>query len=233
MMIRPWLFDELAHAGAEHLDAAFVAGYDRKQGRPDQTQDLDVLTGHGLDTASTVVDLGAGTGGFAVAVAGRFGRVVAVDISPAMLAALRDRAAHGHVLNLEVVQAGLLTFEYPGPPAAGVYSRNALHHLPDFWNAMALDRIARMLRSGGVLRIRDLIYDLQPAEVDGFLDQWLAGAATDPAAGYTTEDYTEHVRTEHSTFRWLFEPMLAAAGFDIVTVEFDRSVFAAYTCIKR
>jgi hypothetical protein len=29
------MIDELAHAGPEHLDAAFVAGYDRKQGYPD------------------------------------------------------------------------------------------------------------------------------------------------------------------------------------------------------
>ena len=29
------MIDELAHAGPEHLDPAFVAGYDRKQGYPD------------------------------------------------------------------------------------------------------------------------------------------------------------------------------------------------------
>ena len=28
----PWLLDEIAHAGPEHLDPAFVAGFDRKQG---------------------------------------------------------------------------------------------------------------------------------------------------------------------------------------------------------
>jgi hypothetical protein len=34
----PWMIDELAHAGPEHLDAAFVAGYDRKQGYPDPAE---------------------------------------------------------------------------------------------------------------------------------------------------------------------------------------------------
>jgi len=29
-----WTLDELAHAGPDHLDADFVAGYDRKQGFP-------------------------------------------------------------------------------------------------------------------------------------------------------------------------------------------------------
>ena len=33
-------------------------------------------------------------------------------------------------------------------------------------------------------------------------------------------------------FRWLLEPMLAAAGFTIVTAEFDRSVYGIYMCVK-
>jgi len=47
-----WMIDELAHAGPEHLDAAFVAGYDRKQGHPDPAEDLAIFEAHGLDGAS-------------------------------------------------------------------------------------------------------------------------------------------------------------------------------------
>ena len=65
-----WTLDELAHAGAEHLDADFVAGYDRKQGFPSPEPDLDVLASHGA-LGPTVVDLGTGTGRFAVAAAAR------------------------------------------------------------------------------------------------------------------------------------------------------------------
>jgi hypothetical protein len=31
-MDRSWTLDEVSHAGAEHLDPGFVAGFDRKQG---------------------------------------------------------------------------------------------------------------------------------------------------------------------------------------------------------
>jgi hypothetical protein len=55
-----WYLDELAHAGPEHLDPAFVAGYDRKA-RVDPTDDLAHLRELGLDSASIVIDLGAGT----------------------------------------------------------------------------------------------------------------------------------------------------------------------------
>jgi ubiquinone/menaquinone biosynthesis C-methylase UbiE len=232
-MTKPWMLDELAHAGPEHLDPAFVAGYERKQGYPDPAEDLAVLAAHSLDETSTVVDLGAGTGRFALAAARRFGQVTAVDISPAMLELLRDRAAAAGVANLEYVQAGFLSYQHAGPPADAVYTRNALHQLPDFWKAVALDRIGRMLRPGGVLRLHDLIYDFQPSEADAVVERWLEGAADDPARGYTRADLAEHIRTEHSTFRWLLEPMLAAAGFEIVTADFTGSVYGAYTCRKR
>jgi SAM-dependent methyltransferase len=228
----PWLIDELAHAGPEHLDPAFITGYDRKQGYPDPAEDLASFEAHGLDGTSAVVDLGAGSGQFALAAARRFGRVTAVDISPAMIAFLRERAAAEGLANLDHVRAGFLSYEHSGPLADGVYTRNALHQLPDFWKAVALDRIARMLRPGGVLLLRDLIYDFRPAEAARVFQRWFDHAASDPADGYTARDYAEHIRTEFSTFRWLLEPILAATGFEIVTAHFDRRLYGAYTCIK-
>lgn len=232
-MSTPWVLDELAHAGPEHLDPAFVAAYDRKQGAPDPAEDLAALGAHGLTDTATVVDLGAGTGQFALAAARRFRRVVAADVSPAMLEVLRGRAEAEGLANLECVRAGFLTYQHAGPPADGVHTRHALHQLPDFWKAVALERIAGILRPGGLLRLRDLIFDCQPADVTAVVKRWLDGAATDPAQGYTREDYAEHLRTEHSTFRWLLEPMLAAAGFQIVTADFAGPIYGAYTCRKR
>jgi len=222
----------MAHAGPEHLDPGFVAGFDRKQGYPDPAADLAVLREHGIGPASTVVDLGAGTGQFALAAAPLVGRVVAVDISPAMLAAPTGRAATAGLANIEWVQAGFLSYQHADQPADAVFTRNALHQLPDFWKALALHRIGRMLRPGGVLRLRDLIFDFQPADTEAVLDGWLDSAAEDPALGYTRDDFAEHLRTEFSTFRWLLEPMLTAAGFNIVTTDFDGPVYGAYTCVK-
>ena len=75
-----------------------------------------------------------------------------------MLAVLGTRAERSGLDNLERVQAGLLSYEHPGDVADSVYSRHVLHHLPDFWKAIALDQIASILRPGGVLRLRDLIF---------------------------------------------------------------------------
>jgi hypothetical protein len=44
-----------------------------------------------------------------------------------MLAVLRKKAAAAGVANLEIVRAGFLSYDHAGPPADGVFTRNALH----------------------------------------------------------------------------------------------------------
>ncbi|MGI8855021.1 MAG: class I SAM-dependent methyltransferase [Thermomicrobiales bacterium] len=228
-----WVLDELAHAGDEHLDPAYVATYDRKAGT-DTTEDLTLLRALGLGKNSVVVDLGAGTGTFALAVAPFCRRVVAVDVSPAMLAIMREKAERAGLTNLEVVHAGFLSYEHRGAPADFVYSRNVLHHLPDFWKALALERVAAVLAPGGVVRLHDLVYSVDPHEAERIIEAWLAGASERPEDGWTRPELETHVREEYSTFSWLLEPMLERAGFDIREASYRPSrTYAAYTCVKR
>jgi ubiquinone/menaquinone biosynthesis C-methylase UbiE len=229
---RSWWLDELAHAGAEHLDADFVQRYDRKQGTvldEAAAADLEVFRAHGLRDDATVVDLGAGTGVFALAAAAQVRHVVAVEVSPAMCDVLRARTANQD--NIEVVQAGLLSYKHRGAPVDAIHTRNVLHQLPDFWKAVALDRMAQMLAPGGIMRLRDLVYDFAPAAAQDTIEQWLAGAASHPADGYTRQDLSRHIRSEHSTFSWLLVPMLRQAGFEILDVS-GTQFYRAYTCLR-
>jgi SAM-dependent methyltransferase len=220
-----WRLDELAHAGPEHLDADYVARFDAKS-PTDWSSELAALDAFGIGADSTIVDLGAGTGSFALAVAPRVARVVAVDVSPAMVAIMRERG-------LEAVRAGFLGYEHEGDAPDAVHTRNALHHLPDFWKAVALDRIARLLPRRGVLLLTDLVYGFDPGEADDAVAAWLADAATDPARGWTADELAEHVRDEHSTFTWLLEPMLERCGFEIRDRWLSESrTYASYTCVR-
>ena len=110
-----------------------------------------------------------------------------------------------------------------------MFSRNALHQLPDFWKGIALTRIAGMLAPGGVVRLHDLVFDFEPAEADEHIAAWLAGAVDDPARGWTADELAEHVRLEHSTYSWLFEPMLERTGFAILDRSYRRRAYGQYT----
>jgi SAM-dependent methyltransferase len=230
-----WRLDETLTAGRENFDEDHVRRYDGKEdaGAADELALLGRLGVLGPD--SSIVDLGAGTGQFALAAAAHCRRVVAVDVSPVMLARLRAKLSEARVGNVEIAQAGFLTYEHGGGAADAVFSRLALHHLPDFWKAVALARIAAMLRPGGVLRLVDVVYAFAPEEAGERIEAWIATAtATDVEHGWTGAELAEHVRDEHSTFTWLLEPMIERAGFDVSDASYSADrMFAAYVCTRR
>jgi FkbM family methyltransferase len=230
-----WWLDERAHAGREHFDEQHARRYDAKEDA-EAAAEIRLLQDAGaLDPTCTIVDIGAGSGQFAVAAARVCRRVVAVDVSPVMLARLAENVDRGAVGNVEAVGGGFLTYRHAGDPADIVYSRYALHHLPDFWKAVALRRIADMLRPGGVLRLWDVVYSFEPADAERRIEAWIAQAMTDDVErGWTRAELAEHVRDEHSTFTWLLEPMIERAGLDIVDARYSTcGVFARYLCAKR
>ncbi len=106
-----------------------------------------------------------GTGGFGV------------DMSPAMLDVARP-GGRGRGARPSFVDR-----RARGDPPQLVHSRNALHHLPDFWKGVALSRTRDLLTPGGVLVLRDLVYDFGPAEADRNIEEWLAGATPDSRGG--------------------------------------------------
>jgi SAM-dependent methyltransferase len=233
MALNTRVLEEIALAGPEHLDPAYVATYDRKA-RLDPSEDIADLREQGLDADSTLVDLGAGTGTFALAAASVCKRVVAVDVSPAMVAATERKVAQQGTTNVECVRAGFLSYEHMGPPADFVYTRNALHHLPDFWKAIALRRMADLLRPGGILRLRDLVFAFDLREAESFISRWLETGVKCAEDGWTRDELQVHLRDEFSTFNWLLEPMIEQAGFEIVDAEFGTiRAYADYVCVKR
>lgn len=219
-----WALDEVASAGRENLDAAHARRYDDKEDA-DGEQEVAVLGQLGLDATSRVVDLGAGTGQFTVAAAPACAGVVAVDVSPVMVERLAEKVFRAGLTNVEVVRAGFLSYEHRGSPADVVYSRFALHHLPDFWKVVALERTRRMLRPGGILRLWDVVYDFAPAEAEERIEAWCATGGSGIEGEWSRAEIEEHVRDEHSTFRWLLEPMIERCGFAIEAVEYSPDGF--------
>jgi SAM-dependent methyltransferase len=223
-----WLLNELADAGRENLDASHVARYDAKEDAG-AVDEIVLLTELGLSRESVVIDIGAGTGQFTIAAAPACARVVAVDVSPVMLDSLRAGVSAARLTNVDVVQGGFLTYEHHGSPADFIYSRYALHHLPDFWKAVALARLHRVLRPGGVLRLWDVVYSFQPAAAEDRIEAWCATGGADVEGGWSRAELEEHVRDEYSTFSWLLEPMIQRSGFEIEDAVYSEDgIFAKY-----
>ncbi len=223
-----WFIDELSYAGRENLDAGHIARYDAKEDAS-ATSEVALLKGMGLTRESLVLEFGAGTGQFSVEVAPACARVIAVDVSKLMLELLQTKVADLGLSNVEIVRAGFLTYEHVGDPADFIYSRYALHHLPDFWKAVALSRLRRMLRPDGMLRLWDVVYDFAPGDARDRIEAWCATGGNTVEAEWSRAELEEHVRNEHSTFSWLFEPMIARSGFEITQSEHSEDgIFAKY-----
>ncbi len=223
-----WILDELASAGRENLDESHVRRYDGKEDA-DAPGEIALLRDVGLDADARLIEFGSGTGQLTVAAASACAEVIAVDVSPAMLSALETKITALDLSNVTVVNGGFLTYEHAGDPVQFVYSRFALHHLPDFWKAVALRRIRGLMAPGGVLRLWDVVYSFDLADTETALEAWCASGGDEIDGEWSREELEEHVRDEHSTFTWLLESMIERSGFSIENASYtEDKIFAKY-----
>lgn len=227
-----WYFDESKMAGVDFNDVGKVELYDRNQtvSTPDKEQAL--VTRLGISAEHTVIDLGAGTGNFAIQASLTGASVHAVDISPTMLAYAQNKAQKSGATKIEFHQAGFLSYIHQDKLADFVVTKNALHILPDFWKMTAFLKIAAMLRVKGVFYLRDVVFSFPPADYEASINEWIKQVAKPEGEGWTVKDFEMHVREEHSTYGWIIEGMLTRAGFEIVEANYNSPTYAEYLCIK-
>ncbi|MBD1849058.1 class I SAM-dependent methyltransferase [Leptolyngbya sp. FACHB-711] len=227
-----WYFDESTMAGIDFEDAAQVAVYDRNQTSSTPEKEQALVTRLGIAAEHTVIDLGAGTGNFAIQAALTGASVHAIDISQAMLTNAQNKAQKAGVTTLKFHQAGFLSYEHQDQFVDFVVTKNALHILPDFWKMAAFLRIAAMLKPNGVFYLRDVIFSFPAADYEASINDWIKQVAKPAGEGWTAKDFEMHVREEHSTYGWIIEAMLTRAGFEIVEANYNTPTNAEYFCIK-
>ncbi|MDX9973129.1 MAG: class I SAM-dependent methyltransferase [FCB group bacterium] len=228
-----WWYDEARHAGVNYGDAGVAERYDARhlRFRDFEKEAEGIVARLGLGSGDCVIDLGCGTGAFALEAASRCGVVHAVDVSPAMLERCRVKAAERGLENVVTHCAGFLSYVHEGAPADAMVSVAALHHLPDFWKAVALRRMAGMLRPGGRLYLFDVVYSFGVEEAETALDAWVEGiraGAGDEMAG----EAAVHIRDEYSTFEWILDGLLERAGFAIEEKVAGPGGGLGYVCVR-
>jgi ubiquinone/menaquinone biosynthesis C-methylase UbiE len=123
----------------------------------------EILSALRLQTGWTVADIGAGTGYFALPMAaalGAAGRVFAVDVSPEMLARLRERITEAGVANVECVEGEASATTLPAASCDAVLLANVWHEFDD--PAAVLAEMRRILRPGGQIALLDWRPDVEP-----------------------------------------------------------------------
>lgn len=102
------------------------------------------------------VDLGAGTGFLSIPLAQRAGEVLAVDLSPAMLEALSERAAAAGV-EIRTQAGDMAGVELPAGSVDLVVSAYAMHYLVNEEKKRLLAAIGQWLAPGGRLVVSDMM----------------------------------------------------------------------------
>lgn len=227
----PWQYDEFMQVGIDYDDPAAVAEYDARHAkfRDVAAECRGILDALNVTPRSVVIELGTGTGAFAIFAARCCAKVYAVDVSQPMLDFAKHKADAAGLENIDFCHGGFLTYEYAGAPADILVTCMALHHLPDFWKSRALIRINRMLKIGGQLYLKDVVFEED--NVIANIEKWLdhLGAIAGPKL---RDDVTAHVREEYSTFDWVMDGLLARAGFKILSKEMADGVLCTYLCEK-
>jgi len=232
MPIPSWQYHEPDHPGADFDAIAEEYDQNMRKVRDIQGEIDEVLDFLDLKPDQTVLELGTGTGEFALAASRRCSWVYAVDLSDGMLRYAQKKAASRDILNVDFLKGGFLTYEHQGDPVDAAVSQIALHHLPDFWKQVALLRIAGLLKKGGRFCLRDVVYSFDTAEYEDYFKKFFAQASArggDEFAGIMAD----HVKNEYSTLDWIMRGMMERAGFEIVSARHKHGFFGLYFCTKR
>jgi 2-polyprenyl-3-methyl-5-hydroxy-6-metoxy-1,4-benzoquinol methylase len=104
------------------------------------------------------VDLGCGSGQLSIPLAHRVERVLAVDISPAMVDLLHANMEKAGLSNIESRVSPIEAVDLAPSSVDLVVSNYALHHLRDPDKAAAVRTAATWLRPGGKLVIGDMMF---------------------------------------------------------------------------
>jgi putative AdoMet-dependent methyltransferase len=229
-----WRYDEMKPCGFNYNNFLLARVYDtyHQMFRDYRRETEQIVARLECEPFATVIDMGCGTGAFAIHAAPCYHRIHAVDVSRAMLRRARRKARRAGLSNVEFHHGGYLTYEHQGPPADAAVSVAALHHLPDFWKLVGLHRLASMLKPSGRFYLFDVVFSFDVAQCESAANQFIQRMSVHLGPNGRTESET-HLRSEYSTCSWIIEGLLERAGFQIDEADYKDDFLAAYVCTKK
>ena len=227
-----WFYDETIQVGTDYQDISNVKAYDLQMAkfRDVKKEATDIIETISLGREHSLLEIGTGTGNFAIEAAKHCNEVYAIDVSSAMLAYAKQKAQKNGISNISFFQAGFLNYEHNGSPLDMIVSNLALHHLPDFWKMIALERINKMLKPGGTFYLGDVVFSFPVEEYDNKINTWIDTMREKVGIKFAQEAQI-HLKEEYSTFDWIIEEMLHRSGFTF-DIHHKDDFIAVYYCRK-
>jgi putative AdoMet-dependent methyltransferase len=226
-----WQYDEMKQIGKDYDSLAEVEAYDARHGkfRDVEKENEEILESLHVQPDHVVIDMGTGTGAFALLAARRCARVYAVDISSVMLEYAKKKAARAGLTNIIFCRGGFLTYSHAAPLVDAIVTNTAFHHLPDFWKGIALQRLNGMLKPGGQLYLSDVVFAQKDVHqnIEKFIAKLEGIAGPD-----IRNDVEAHIRQEFSTYDWIMDGLFERAGFRILSKVIQEGVIGRYLCRK-
>lgn len=224
MLARDWYYNERGRIGLEPAVASIYG--ENHDGDLRARAALKLL---GVKPGWRVADLGCGIGVLATEAALLGAEVDAIDISSAMLA-LAEIYARDRRAPLRIQSAGLLSFAYEPNSYDLIVSEFTLHHLPDFWKAVALSRIFAALKPGANFYLRDIVFVSMPDGSERSVEQWADFNIKNH--DFSRDSIVTHMRDEYSTFGWVMERMLTEVGFALISADYHAPLHGTYLLQK-
>jgi ubiquinone/menaquinone biosynthesis C-methylase UbiE len=200
-----------------HTHVTSASGFDRVRDR--------LIAMSAPAPSDACVDLGAGTGFVALALAPLVDSVLAVDVSPVMVESLAGHAAAAGLRNVRATVADLRTFQLPPASVDLIVSSYALHHLRDEDKRVLVAAAARWLRPGGRIVVADMMFGRGATQRDReILRRKVAALAVRGPAGWwrivkNLARYGLGVGHEHPAAPRFWQLALRDAGFADVRFE--------------
>ena len=231
--MKEWYYNEYKQVGIDFENEEEVRGYDEKfKKQRNINQELQFLKeALGISEEHIILEIGTGTGEFAIGLSKICKEVIAADVSKTMLSYVEKKIAALGINNIALLHGGFLYEGYIPESFDSVISSLALHHLPDFWKLVALKNVYKILKSGGKFMLTDCILSFDMNLYDEYISRFI-DEVRQSAGEKIAEEIIVNIRDEYPTYDWVVKDMLIKAGFNIVKYIKHTELISTCICEK-
>ena len=228
-----WYYDESRQVGLDFNSEEEVQTYDQKYKSLRNFDDEAnfIAKSIRLKSESVILEIGTGTGEHSTRLARKCKKVVACDVSKAMLSYAHKKADSLGIINIEFINSGFLNQQLPAQSFDAVVSQLALHHLPEFWKSVAIHNVSRVLKQNGVFYLLDSILSFDIPSYNKSITN-IIEFAQKKMGSKIAKEIAINIRDEYPTYDWVIENLLLKNGFRIETKIKYTDVMSLFISVK-